>query len=285
MTDIATLEVMPSSKASLLGTLLPPKKRPPANPILELRVAFPPDPERIKAFHEVLHWRNHAHLAPTYLQAMAMPLYLKLLRTSGFPFSPLGLVHMSNEIRQWRPLPVGATWNLSCRIGDLHAHPKGKMFDFTCEAKLEGELYWQAKARNLVRLSSAAQNTDKTSGDKTPPAAPEYNNSNEPWDLPADMGRRYGKASGDLNPIHLYPWSAKLFGFKLPIAHGMYSLGRCLSALELPDKFQADVTFMRPVMLPKRVLMQTEAQDPTAFAMTSPDSSQVYLKGNCQSLD
>ena len=33
------------------------------------------------------------------------------------------------------------------------------------------------------------------------------------WKLPGDLGRRYGSVSGDFNPIHLHPLSARLFGF------------------------------------------------------------------------
>ena len=43
--------------------------------------------------------------------------------------------------------------------------------------------------------------------------------------------------SGDHNPIHLYPLTAKALGFRRQIAHGMWSLARCVAAVEnrLPD--------------------------------------------------
>ena len=52
-----------------------------------------------------------------------------------------------------------------------------------------------------------------------------------------DIGRRYGAVSGDRNPIHLYPLTARLFGFRRAIAHGMWTKARCLAALEgrLPE--------------------------------------------------
>src|SRR3546814_15954009 len=39
----------------------------------------------------------------------------------------------------------------------------------------------------------------------------------------ADTGRRYAKVGKDFNPIHLTPFTARLFGFKRHIAHGMRS--------------------------------------------------------------
>ena len=50
-------------------------------------------------------------------------------------------------------------------------------------------------------------------------------------DVPGDIGRRYAGVSGDPNPIHMYAVTARLFGFKSAIAHGMWSYARVLAAL------------------------------------------------------
>ena len=57
------------------------------------------------------------------------------------------------------------------------------------------------------------------------------------WRIPDDAGRRYAKVSGDVNPIHLSGLTAKAFGFKRAIAHGMWVKARVLGALSgrLPD--------------------------------------------------
>ena len=44
-----------------------------------------------------------------------------------------------------------------------------------------------------------------------------------------DTGRRYAAISGDYNPIHLSTISAKMFGFKTAIAHGMWTLACVIS--------------------------------------------------------
>jgi acyl dehydratase len=74
--------------------------------------------------------------------------------------------------------------------------------------------------------------------------------------LPPDLGRRYGAIAGDRNPIHLYPWSARLFGFKRPIMHGMWTLARALRASggeAPPATGELRVQFRRPVSLPSEV--------------------------------
>ena len=45
-----------------------------------------------------------------------------------------------------------------------------------------------------------------------PPGGPQ-------WRLSGDLGRRYAAVSGDHNPIHLYPLTAKALGFPRQIAH------------------------------------------------------------------
>ena len=49
--------------------------------------------------------------------------------------------------------------------------------------------------------------------------------------LPGDPGRRYAAVSRDHNPIHVHPLSAKAPGFPRQIAHGVWSLARCVAAL------------------------------------------------------
>lgn len=52
------------------------------------------------------------------------------------------------------------------------------------------------------------------------------------WRVGPRCGRRYASLSGDWNPIHLWPWSARLMGMRQPIIHGMHSLARACAELE-----------------------------------------------------
>jgi acyl dehydratase len=83
------------------------------------------------------------------------------------------------------------------------------------------------------------------------------------WKLPGDLGRQYAGVSGDRNPIHMHPLSAKLFGFPTAIAHGMWTKARCLSALgpRLDDKFTAEVAFRKPILLPATVKFAEKLSD------------------------
>ncbi len=50
--------------------------------------------------------------------------------------------------------------------------------------------------------------------------------------VPADTGVRYSSASGDYQPHHLYPWTARLVGYNQPMAHGMWTLSRAVATIQ-----------------------------------------------------
>jgi len=107
------------------------------------------------------------------------------------------------------------------------------------------------------------------------------------WRVPADAGRRYAGVSGDYNPIHLYPLTARLFGFKRAIVHGMWSLGRCVA--ELHDEVRAlnagavclEVSFKTPVLLPARVAFQAhpDGDGGVRFGLRASDGVRPHLAG------
>lgn len=86
-----------------------------------------------------------------------------------------------------------------------------------------------------------------------PPQAPSALNERASWQLPAVLGRRYGAASGDRNPIHLYAATARPFGFPRAIAHGMWTFARCLAERNPRELRYAEAEFKAPVLLPGSV--------------------------------
>ena len=77
----------------------------------------------------------------------------------------------------------------------------------------------------------------------------------------------YAGVSGDLNPIHVHPLSARLFGFPSAIAHGMWTKARCLAALgsELPPAYTVEVAFRKPIRLPATVqFAEADGRGPAA---------------------
>ncbi|MFO1427624.1 MAG: MaoC/PaaZ C-terminal domain-containing protein [Steroidobacteraceae bacterium] len=91
--------------------------------------------------------------------------------------------------------------------------------------------------------------------------------------------------SGDVNPIHLADVTARAFGFKAAIAHGMWSLARCAAELDaaLPaDGARAlEVAFKLPILLPAWVLLQSwPVTGGVGFALRDSQGERPHLEGS-----
>ena len=134
-----------------------------------------------------------------------------------------------------------------------------------------------AVAQRLPASAAAAPAAPKD-GERSGPAPARAH-----WRVPADIGRRYASVSGDRNPIHMHPLSARLFGMPRPIAHGMWLKARCLAELEheLPDAFTAEVAFKLPLFLPAQVAFGV--RDGGAFEVRDAASGKPHLTGSVSS--
>jgi acyl dehydratase len=216
----------------------------------------------------------------TYPHLLAFPLHLAIMTDGSFPFPAIGTVHLENSITQHRPVTVTEKLQVTARAVNLRAHPKGRVFDLVTTVHALGELVWEGTSTYLRR---GRGDDSGAAGTSFPEVAP----GPVTWRLPGNLGRQYAAVSGDHNPIHLYPVTAKALGFPRQIAHGMWSKARCVAALEnrLPDAVRVDVAFRKPILLPgsvafgSRPLAAGEDGPGYAFSLTSPKSGAPHLAG------
>jgi acyl dehydratase len=220
-------------------------------------------------------------LPATYPHVLSFPLQLALMTAESFPFPLLGLVHVADEITLHRPLAGGEPLDFEVAATDLRPHPKGRSFTLAVDARSSGELVWAERGTILQRGGG-----DPGAGrESEPPGPPDDLGAAAEWRLPGDLGRRYAAVSGDRNPIHLHPLTARAFGFPRPIAHGMWSLARCLAQLEGRARapFTVRVAFRKPVLLPGRVRFAAAERDGGAidFALRGPEPTDpaLHLRG------
>ncbi|MDQ6526527.1 MaoC/PaaZ C-terminal domain-containing protein [Nocardioides sp. LHD-245] len=216
-----------------------------------------------------------------YLHMLAFPLHLQLMTDPRFPFPAIGSVHLENTIVQHRPVAVGETVSLSLTADNLRASTKGRAWDMNVTGTVDGEVVWESVSTYL-RVGKG----DKEGGD--PGIALAAIDAKGPvWSLPGDLGRRYGAVSGDRNPIHLYPLTAKALGFPRHIAHGMWSKARCIAALEnrLPDAVRVEVAFKKPIFLPGKARFGAEANSTGwDFTLVNPKTGAPHLLGRTTAL-
>jgi acyl dehydratase len=210
---------------------------------------------RVEAYSRVCGFPEGGDALPaTYPHMLAFPLHLALMTDGSFPFPAIGLVHIYNRIVQRRPLSASDRLSFKVWATPVESHPRGRQFSIRTEARVGEELVWEEVSTNLRRGGGGGSRGSESADAPDVPNASDLPQREE-WKLAGDLGRRYGTVSGDLNPIHVHPLSAKLFGFPSAIAHGMWTKARCLAALsgQLPEAFTAEAAFRKPIILPATV--------------------------------
>ena len=212
------------------------------------------DQAHLATYREVCEFGPSGNLPLTYPHVLAFPLHMTLITGSDFPFPAVGLVHISNRITQHRPIGTGERLTFSVTATKLEPHPKGRAFSIVTKAKVGDEVVWEGHSTNL-RRGRGEESAKRESGDASHVSL----EREAEWSLPGDLGRRYGAASGDRNPIHMHDLTAKALGFPRAIAHGMWSKARAIAALEdrIPGAATAEVSFRKPILLPADVAFLT----------------------------
>jgi acyl dehydratase len=247
----------------------------------ELELSLPEvtiDARHLAAYDHVCGFRLGDRLPPTYLHVFAFPVAMKLMTDRSFPLPLLGLVHVRNRIVQARPVDSGETVSLSVHAENLRRTDRGTEVDLVAEADVDDERVWSSTSTYLRRGG------DGGSGE-TSSAAAERHRAAATWQLDGDVGRRYARVSGDINPIHLSPLTSRLFGFPRPIAHGMWTKARCIAALEglLPERLVAEVEFKKPLLLPAKVAFADTADgDGRSIGLRDARSGAPHLTGTVQ---
>ncbi|SES40073.1 Acyl dehydratase [Streptomyces sp. yr375] len=290
-----------------LGALRSPFKRPrPGVAFSGGRLVLPGlrvDLARLAAYERVCGFPTGEDALPlTYPHVLGFPLAMSIMSGRDFPLPLLGLVHTSIELTRHTALTATGTYELTVYVEKLTPHRRGTEAVVVTELRNGnrggdgeragdgerggdrdggGAVVWESTSTYLARHRTAAQ--------PSPPPSPSPREAEpgplpvlDEWRLAADVGRRYAAASGDRNPIHLHPLTARLFGFPRAIAHGMWTVARCLAAHGTPQTVRVRADFRAPVLLPGTV---TFASDGARFALRGPgEQGRVHVTGRVDPL-
>jgi acyl dehydratase len=246
------------------------------------RRAVAVDPGQVADYAEVCRFRFGDALPPTFPHVLTFPLQVALMADRSFPLALPGLVHVRNRVDVVRPIGISEKLDLEVWASDLRPHRSGATVDLVASVRSRGDEVWRGRSTYLARGASAPDgeptDLEVTIGEVDQAAV---------WRVPDDAGRRYAKVSGDVNPIHLSGLTAKAFGFKRAIAHGMWVKARALAALSgrLPSAYRVDVAFKKPLFLPSTAILSTGARDAGwDLAVRNQKSGQDHVLGTVRPL-
>jgi NAD(P)-dependent dehydrogenase (short-subunit alcohol dehydrogenase family)/acyl dehydratase len=238
-------------------------------PIEVLQPGVRIDPFRLARFRDVCGNPDNGFLVPpAYPECLFLGPMAEAVLSDTFPFSPFGLIHIRQQITLILPIDPGTTLDLSCKLIEIRETHRGVEVDFTMRADVAGAEAWNGTATLLSRNKQARSGLGRgRHGSAIPPwISKEESFQSIRVRALEDTGRRYASASGDWNPHHLYTATARLLGYRRPIAHGMWTFARALAAIETKRPFrlpiEADASFKRPIFLPAEIEIRLVDQQP-----------------------
>lgn len=274
--------------------------------------------DNIYQYHCCTDWPSKTGVVhPCWFAMQAIQQQAQLFTDKAQPFKVLGLVHVANniQIKQWVNDTANVT--ITCRFGQVWSHPRGYMFNVLSTVTQHSSNQHSANqskhsdntnanadadAQVVMTIDShylARQDKLQTAGLPAypVPCIQAYDESKivtSQLHLPSDLGKVYAKISGDYNPIHLYPLSAKLFGLKRHIAHGMWTKAKTFSTLTkqlwadaieqnvsppFPQPLTIDVQFLQMLYLPGQVDIRMQDNGSEVFSwVVSADRPKPYLQ-------
>ena len=232
------------------------------------------DQNHLQDYNQICGFESN-QMPATYLWVRAFPLIMSVLVSKQFPLPAMGQVHLRNQISVHSPLDLDKPFNITAAVDHSELSSKGLEWSMQISVTVDNQIVWSSCSTFLYRCNTRIERSSKP--------LHEAQGDLQSWQLPSDLGRHYASISGDYNPIHLSALSAKLFGFKHAIAHGMWSKARCLAAMDslIPQAgYSVDVNFLKPVFLPSKVNFYSNLSDSQRqFSLFNASAEQMHLQG------
>jgi acyl dehydratase len=243
----------------------------------------------LRRFRDICGFRPDGQLPVAYPHVLAMPLHIALLTRPEFVVRLMGLVHVANEIQWLRALPEEGEYALRAWVEGHEETDRGQEFHLHTELSDPDGVAWREcctlLARRQVSGPQAARSARATL--RAPKPAPGLAVAEVPFEADHRTARRFGRVSGDLNPIHLADFSARRYGFDRAVAHGMWSMARSLASLGpglTAAPCRIPVEFKLPLFLPSRVRLEhwQAPGEPWTFVLRDGSSARPHLAGRVE---
>jgi acyl dehydratase len=245
---------------------------------------FAINPRHLERYRRVCGDRDAADVPIAYPHVLAAPLHLAMIACENFPVSLLGVVHTRNRITQRRPLRTDDTGEIHSWIDGHRETARGQEIDLQTQLNVGGEPVWSETSTLLARRAEGHRPPrTREGGLPHMDVPPRQDVSTSTFVVAPDVGRQYAWLSGDFNPIHIMDVTARFFGFKRAIAHGMWSLARCAAEIGAPAFSRPctlDVAFKRPISFRARTVLESWMADQRmGFSLRTSDIPRDHLLG------
>ncbi len=216
-------------KKSDLKKLLTPPEVQVFNPNMEI------NEKRLSKYQKLFALPPSDFLPILYPFVLTMPMQILLFDHPSIQLNPLGFLHVSNYIIQYRPIHKQDKLEGYCYIESTQLAKKGVEITVNIVLKTNSEPIWECKSTYLKFLKK--YRNEEGNGKKTF-SFNSYDKYDEEhnWFVSRKDAFSYANVSGDYNLIHLSKIFARFTGLPKPIIHGMWSIGKCLHYINIESK-------------------------------------------------
>jgi len=238
------------------------------------------DHKHLKRYEDLCGFKQKEFLPAPYLHIAANPLMMSIITHPSFPIKALGLIHKQHDMTQHRPIRRYEHFDIVCKLDNIQKNDDFVEFQLTTKATLKDEIIWESVGTFISRNPKAKL---KRNREKKPiQTEAETIWQEKEWELDYYLGQKYARISGDYNPIHIHKRTARLFGFRRHIAHGMWMLAHCAAQFHGAfDSYKLKTQFNAPVFLPSKLnFLYDKTSNLIKFRVSNPrNKSKIYVSG------
>jgi acyl dehydratase len=197
----------------------------------------------------------------TYLYLLAQRAQLATLIEQPIPFRIPGLIHVENRLEMHCAIGVDCALALTT---DVSLPPPAANGAVLCIVETRAHIgerpAFTCVSTYLIKRGARSTRSEAGQGEFA------CDRQVGSWTLSSNAGRAYAALSGDWNPIHLWPWTARMMGMRTPIIHGMHSVAQACAMLEQAQgrrMTRLDSRFKSPIALGSEATLVSDAGDGT----------------------
>lgn len=205
---------------------------------------------------------------------------MQCLVQASTPSKLLGLIHISSYFEKIHPHNWLLPYDIEVAIKSIDSTDKGLLYKVTTRFYQSQKLTLINDNEYLDKTRSFKNNYEQT---YRQPISAEINLGDCIAESKVRLSTSLGYAllSGDLNPIHLTHQTARLFGLKRALIHGMYNCHWALLSLQNVKSKQIEKVkfdFNKPCFLPSEVSLRQYEESNIYGLFDANDIEQRFLK-------
>lgn len=224
------------------------------------------NPKVIAKYNKLVAW-DKKEIHPCLPYALMTKIQISIVANKKFPFSPFGLIHKYEKIEVLKELKIG-NWIMRSRIPIIRKVNNGYEIDIISDLFINGELCWRSTTTAFKRTKNGL-NKEAINREEIKSFSQVY--------LDKNLGRKYALFSNNFDLIHISDLTAKMLGHKKAIIHGMWTVARSLSEMQLNNyPLTMNFKFISPIHMDSKIKISHNA---TSLKVVNQKGNRIHLLG------